>query len=73
LFPAKTVALDDFEDKVQFYYKRWDTTLGEDNDISARQQRGLCSPFARPGRLSHLEPLVPKLAQWWLNRILPEG
>ena len=73
LFPAETVALDDFEDKVQFYYKRWETTLGEDNDSSARQQRGLCSPFAQPGRLSHLEPLVPKLAQWWLNRILPEG
>ena len=57
----------------KIFEKRWDTTLGEDNDISARQQRGLSSPFAQPGRLSHLEPLVPELAQWWLNRILPEG
>ncbi|MDD9903533.1 MAG: aromatic ring-hydroxylating dioxygenase subunit alpha, partial [Rhodospirillaceae bacterium] len=73
LFPTETVARDDFEEKVQYYYKRWDTTLGEDNDISALQQRGLSSPFARSGRLSHLEPLVPELAQWWLNRILPEG
>lgn len=67
------MARDDFEEKVQYYYKRWDTTLGEDNDISALQQRGLSSPFARSGRLSHLEPLVPELAQWWLKRILPEA
>ena len=71
-FPSDSVARDDFEDKVPYYYKRWDTTLDEDNSIAARQQRGLGSPFAQPGRFSHLEPLVPKLAQWWINRIIPE-
>ena len=73
LFPTETVERDDFEEKVYYYYKRWDTTLGEDNDISALQHRGLSSPFAQSGRLSHLEPLVPELAQWWIDRILPEG
>lgn len=72
-FPSGTVARPDFERKVAYYYKRWDTTLAEDNAIAALQQRGLDSPFARPGRFSHLEPLVPKLAQWWIDRILPEG
>ena len=71
-FPSETVARDDFEEKVQYYYKRWDTTLDEDNEVAALQQRGLSSPFARPGRFSHLEPLVPELAQWWINRTLPE-
>jgi len=71
-FPSETVARDDFVEKVPFYYKRWDTTLGEDNEIAGRQQRGLGSPFARPGRFSHLEPLVPELAQWWIKHIIPE-
>ena len=71
-FPRATVARPDFDRKVPYYYKRWDTTLAEDNRIAALQQRGLDSPFARPGRFSHLEPLVPKLAQWWIDRILPE-
>ena len=71
-FPSETVARADFEQKVPYYYKRWDTTLAEDNGIAARQQRGLSSPFARPGRFSHLEPLVPELAQWWLKHIIPE-
>ena len=71
-FPSETVARADFEDKVPYYYKRWDTALGEDNTIAALQQRGLGSPFARPGRFSHLEPLVPELAQWWINHIIPE-
>ena len=71
-FPSESVTREDFEAKVQYYYKRWDTTLDEDNSIAALQQRGLGSPFARPGRFSHLEPLVPELAKWWINHIIPE-
>ncbi len=70
-FPKSTVARPDFEDKAQYYYKRWDTTLEEDNSIAALQQKGLGSRFAQPGRFSHLEPLVPRLAQWWVGRTLP--
>ena len=69
-FPEETIARPDFDEKVKYYYKRWDTSLGEDNDIAEIQHKGLCSPFAPSGRLSHLEPLVPQLAQWWLDRIL---
>ena len=72
-FPTETIARDDFDEKVQYYYKRWDTTLDEDNNIAQLQHKGLKSPFAQPGRLSHLEPLVPALAQWWINRIIPEN
>jgi phenylpropionate dioxygenase-like ring-hydroxylating dioxygenase large terminal subunit len=69
-FPRRTVARNDFEDIVQRYYKRWDISIPEDNDISDLQQRGLSSPFARPGRLTHLEPLVHELANWVLDRVL---
>ena len=57
-FPSETIARDDFEEKVQYYYKRWDKTLAEDNEIAAVQHRGLRSPLAQAGRLSHLEPIV---------------
>jgi phenylpropionate dioxygenase-like ring-hydroxylating dioxygenase large terminal subunit len=69
-FPKATVARPDFEEVVQRYYKRWDISIPEDNDISDIQQRGLSSPFARPGRLTHLEPLVHDLANWVLDRVL---
>ena len=71
-FPEATIARPDFEEKAQYYYKRWDKSLGEDNEIAEVQQQGLRSPFVRPGRLSHLEPLIPDLAQWWVNRTIPE-
>ncbi len=69
-FPKSTVARNDFEETVQRYYKRWDISIPEDNAISDIQQRGLSSPFARPGRLTHLEPLVHDLANWVLDRVL---
>ena len=70
LFPKDRLARNDFEDVVQRYYKRWDISIPEDNEISDIQQRGLSSPFARPGRLTHLEPLVHDLANWVLDRVL---
>src|SRR5262245_9183973 len=74
-FPKKTVARDDFAEIVQRYYKRWDLSIPEDNDISNLQQRGLASPFARQGRLTHLEPLVHVFGNWVLDRVLdgPRG
>jgi phenylpropionate dioxygenase-like ring-hydroxylating dioxygenase large terminal subunit len=69
-FPNTTVARGDFEEIVQHYYKRWDISIPEDNEISAIQQRGLASPLARPGRLTYLEPLVHDLANWVLDRVL---
>ena len=68
-FPQSTVARDDFDDHVGKYYRRWDKSIPEDNAISERQQAGLESSFARPGRLSVHEPIVHAFANWVLDRI----
>ena len=73
-FPKSTVARPDFDDKVKYYYKRWDKSVVEDNEISGLQHEGVSSPFARPGRLSSLEPLVHHIANWVLDRVVePKG
>lgn len=72
-FPKATVERPDFGEVVERYYKRWDISIPEDNAISDLQQRGLSSPFCRPGRLTHLEPLVHDLANWVLDRVLDGG
>jgi hypothetical protein len=64
------VARADFNEKVQNYYKRWDKSLPEDNAISERQQAGLSTSFAPPGRLSVHEPAVHRIANWVLDRVL---
>ena len=69
-FPKTTVERSDFEQAAQVYYKRWDRALPEDNDISERQQAGLHSSFNQPGRLSVHEPVVHKLDNWVLDRVL---
>ncbi len=69
-FPRATVARSDFAEKVEKYYRRWDKSLPEDNAISERQQAGLASRFARPGRLSVHEPAIHRIANWVLDRVL---
>jgi len=69
-FPRETTERPDFEEVVQRYYKRWDISIPEDNEISALQQIGLSSPFSKPGRLSHAEPLVHVFNNWVLDRVL---
>jgi len=71
-FPKETVARADFSEKVKYYYKRWDKSIREDNEISEVQHAGLSSPLARPGRYSHLEPLVHDIANWVLDRVLDD-
>jgi len=44
--------------------------LPEDNDISEKQQLGLATMLARPGRLSPKERIVHKLDNWVLDRVL---
>lgn len=72
-FPKETVERPDFEEKIKYYNKRWKKSIQEDIDISEIQQRGLSSPFAKPGRLSHLEPFVHVFANWILDRVLEDG
>jgi phenylpropionate dioxygenase-like ring-hydroxylating dioxygenase large terminal subunit len=69
-FPEETVARDDFDELVENYYKRWEISIAEDNEISELQQVGLTSPFCRPGRFSHMEPLVHAIDNWVLDRVL---
>ena len=71
-FPRKTVARDDFEEVVQKYYHRWDSSIPEDNDISERQQAGLASAFSRQGRLSSHDPIVLTIGNWMLDQVLDE-
>lgn len=70
LFPRDRLARPDFEDIAKNYYKRWDITLEEDIVASERQQKGLASPFALPGRFSHREPLVHAIDNWILDRVI---
>lgn len=72
-FPEDVTRRPDFEEVVQRYYKRWDLSIPEDNDISAQQQIGLSSPFSRPGRLSYAEPLVHVFNNWVLDRVVGRG
>ncbi len=69
-FPKNVTERPDFEEVVQRYYKRWDLSIPEDNEISALQQIGLASPLSRPGRLSHAEPLVHVFNNWVLDHVL---
>ena len=69
-FPRKLLDRADFDEVAARYYKRWDISIPEDNDISALQQRGLNSPLARPGRLTYQEPLVHDFGKWVIGRVL---
>ena len=72
-FPKETTELPDFEERVQYYYKRWDKSIGEDNEIAAVQQIGVSSPLARRGRMSREEYLIPKLGLWWVSHVLGDA
>ncbi len=71
-FPSAVPKRNDFTEVVERYYRRWDKTADEDNNISEVQHRGLSSPLTAPGRLSFLEPLVHTIGNWVLDRVLGE-
>jgi choline monooxygenase len=70
LFPKKRFERPDFEEIAKNYYHRWDVTLEEDIVASERQQKGLDSPYAPPGRFSYREPLVHEIDNWILDKVL---
>jgi choline monooxygenase len=45
-------------------------TIEEDIVASERQQKGVDSPYAPPGRFSHREPLVHQIDNWILDQVL---
>lgn len=69
-FPPETFSADGFGPTAQRYYDRMDVAIGEDIPVLESQQRGLASPFAAPGRFSHLEPSVGAFAIWYAERML---
>lgn len=71
-FPSASVALEDFEARAEHYYARIDAALGEDMPFLEKQQRGLSSPFARPGRFASLEPSVGDFAYWYARQMLEQ-
>ncbi|MBE1284655.1 MAG: Rieske 2Fe-2S domain-containing protein [Rhodobacteraceae bacterium] len=65
-FPAETIRLSGFEDKLTAYLARMDAALAEDVEALINQQRGLSNPDARPGRFQpDLEPNVAAFAHWY--------
>ena len=70
-FPRSTASRADYARVAPGYYERWDIAVIEDNAILERQQRGLASPFARPGRLQpRKEPIVAHFGRWLADRVI---
>lgn len=69
-FPREAVELDDFETKVQYYYKRFDAAVAEDRVALENQQKGLASPYSKPGPFSPtMEPNVAAFTRWYANQL----
>jgi phenylpropionate dioxygenase-like ring-hydroxylating dioxygenase large terminal subunit len=74
LFPRETVERPDFADVVNNYFKRWDITIAEDNEICELQQRGLASNHpVRAGRYAPNEANVHAIDNWVLDRVLGDA
>ena len=69
-FTEDVISRDDFEEKVQAYFERWDTATPEDNAICEAQQSGSHTASFAQGRFGQEEPLVHALANWMLDQIL---
>lgn len=69
-FPKSTADLPGFAEAVKAYYRRWEVSIGEDNAIGERQQRGMGASARPAGRLSWKEHHVHKLMNWVLDRVL---
>lgn len=71
--PPESVALPNFDARVEHYFHRLDTALNEDIPALENHQRGLNSPFAKPGRFSPLmEPNVASFAHWYARQLTAE-
>jgi len=64
-FPKETTQRDDFQEKSELYYHRFDLAINEDIPALERQQAGMQSPYAVQGRFSALEPCVGNFACWY--------
>lgn len=69
-FPETSVARPDFAEKFAAYAERWKIAMDEDIVVLEAQQAGMETGRYLPGRLSHLEPCVGKLASWLVGRAI---
>ena len=72
-FPQATFEVEGFAERSAAYFERLDVAIAEDIEVLEQQQAGLASPFARPGRFSHLEPNVARFERWLAERCLAEA
>ena len=70
LFSKDQVARPDFTEKAEFYYRRTDTIVPEDNEAVERQQEGLCLPVGMSGKFTHMETLCHAFDNWVLDRMV---
>lgn len=68
-FPASTIDLPDFEDKVKPYFDRWRDATAEDNAICEQQQLGQRVERS-PGRYAGSEFAVHAFDNWVLDQLL---
>ena len=73
LFPRSRLSRPDYKEVVENYFKRWDVTIEEDVVASERQQKGVDTDYAMPGRFSHREPLVHEIDNWVLDQVLDKA
>ena len=69
-FPQSTIDEEDFEEKSEIYYERFEAALEEDIPMLEQQHAGMKSPFAQQGRYSYLEPSVARFASWYAQSLL---
>ena len=72
-FPQSTMELDNFSERAEVYYERFDVAIDEDIPMLEQQHAGMRSPFAKQGRFSYLEPNVARFARWYADRLLQLG
>lgn len=71
LLPETSFALEDFEDRAQYYFKRLIAAVEEDIPVLENQQAGLNSPISQQGRYHELlEPNVAGFAFWYAKMML---
>lgn len=72
LFSRDSVARPEFAEKADFYYRRMDAIVPEDNVAVERQQEGLCLPVGLSGKFTHMETLCHAFDNWVLDRMVED-
>lgn len=69
LFSREHTERPDFAERAEYYYKRVDTIVPEDNEAVEKQQEGLCLPVGLSGKFTQLETLCHAFDNWILDQV----